>query len=463
MKCFENSIRAQLYAAIIAVTSLVVAFPASEGHHIGQIKERIGGWQRQIAEMWVTDTCKAMDFATNIVASIKAVGDVGMRRKLATDYACFILELDVTHRCNTTDPMFRRRFLLYDAIELLDLSAEGVFAKWRIRLDYCRHLKMEAEWLLNAAGTNLPMSGFAMTGEVVVVSGADIAKKYGQPHLLNDGKRIGYQNPNDSPEFTRRRKSQNQRAYSKILKEELEDQAQAFNGDTFKRDYESLSVVQKLELQRTMEEVFGCEKGEVVLSDDTPPKSGLQAAIDELPKKLDCRRWREVDRFAYSNICCAVRLIDDREKRLHYTIAYTNKVSTLMPAIVGVRTEEQLEAWRVRTENYVDLVRWGYALLDENAPKDVGEWDFLLGPIILMRREIELHKKWLVSKGTDSRRVEKNYHVRMLEDLLEKCQREIITCWYEGAKHSLSSHQLEIVRQKVREAFGELPSEMGKD
>ena len=98
-----------------------------------------------------------------------------------------------------------------------------------------------------------------------------------------------------------------------------------------------------------------------------------------------------------------------------------------------------------------------------DAPKDVGAWDFLLGPIILIRRELDLHKQWLVSKGTDLRRVEKNYHVRMLGDLLEKCQREIITCWYEEAKRSLSAHQLEIVRQKVKDAFGMLPPEMVKD
>ena len=218
----------------------------------------------------------------------------------------------------------------------------------------------------------------------------------------------------------------------------------------------------------------GCGRKEAVSPGDSLPKSDLpksdssvkcdiQAAIEEIPKRLDCRQWRETDWFVYSNICCAVRQIDDKEKRSFYSIAYTNEVLKLMPTSVSIRTDDQLDKWRVRIENYVALVRWGGGLLDENAPLDVSTWDFLLGPPVLIRREIDAHKKALMSKDNDLARVERDYHVRMLKDLMDNCQREIVVCWYEGAKRKMSARQLEDIRRKIKGAFGKLPSEIEKE
>lgn len=189
-------------------------------------------------------------------------------------------------------------------------------------------------------------------------------------------------------------------------------------------------------------------------------KRGILAAIDELPKRISCRRWRETNGFAYSNICCVVRQMDDIDDRIRYTSAYTNKIVEIMPIVVTVRTPESLEAWRISVENYVDLVRWGFALMSENMPMDVNMWDFLLGPMALIRREIDAHKRWLISQGMDSRRIEKAYHVRMLEDLVDNCRREIGTCWYEVAKKRMSAQQLKNVRQRIVAAFGDLPQEI---
>lgn len=206
--------------------------------------------------------------------------------------------------------------------------------------------------------------------------------------------------------------------------------------------------------------VTGCEKRESVLSNCMSPKCEILEAIDELPQRISCRRWRETGRFAYSNICCVVRQMGDIESRIRYTTAYTNKIVEIMPAAVTVRTPESLEAWRTSVENYVDLVRWGFALMNENMPMDVDMWDFLLGPVALIRQEIDAHKRWLTSQGVDLRHVEKAYHVRMLEDLVDNCRREICACWYEGAKSQMSAQQLENVRQRIVVAFGYLPQEI---
>ena len=204
----------------------------------------------------------------------------------------------------------------------------------------------------------------------------------------------------------------------------------------------------------------GCEKRESVLPDDRSSRCGIQTVIDELPQRIGCRRWREAGRFAYSNICCAVRQMDDIDNRIRCTIAYTNKIVEIMPVVATVRTPESLETWRISVENYVDLVRWGFALMNENLPMDVDMWDFLLRPVTLIRQEIDAHKKWLISKGMDLRRVEKSYHVRMLKDLMDNCDREIGACWYEWAKSRMSARQLENVRQGIAVAFGKLPKEI---
>lgn len=209
--------------------------------------------------------------------------------------------------------------------------------------------------------------------------------------------------------------------------------------------------------------LVGCEKRDDVVPEAVSPSCGILSAIDELPKRLGSRKWRETGRFAYSNICCAVRKIDDKDERIRYSVAYTNKVLGIMPTPVDVRTSERLEEWRINVENYIDLVRWGYALLNDNMPTDVGIWDFLLGPAFLIRQEIDFHKTWLISQGKDKRRVEKDYYVRMLGDLIYNYQREISVCWYPSAKRRMSASQLAEVRSKIKAALGTLPPEMEKD
>ena len=199
--------------------------------------------------------------------------------------------------------------------------------------------------------------------------------------------------------------------------------------------------------------LVGCGKEEIAVSGDASPKCEIQAAIDELPQRLNCRRWRETEWFVYSNICCAVRQIDDRGTRMRYSTAYTNKVWGIMSAAASGRDSEALENWRINLENYIAMVRWGFVLLYENAPPDVSTWDFLLSPIAL----IDSHKKWLAPQVPDFRYFA---HVRMLGSLLDDCKREIDTYWYEGARHRMPEEQFDILRKKVRDAFGESPSEM---
>ena len=207
----------------------------------------------------------------------------------------------------------------------------------------------------------------------------------------------------------------------------------------------------------------GCEKQDAVSNIETSSKDEILSAINELSDKIHCRRSQRTDWFAYSNICCAVRQLADANKRRVYSIDYTNKVSKLLPRAVDVRAEDSVENWRIAMENYVYLVRWGAVLSNENLSMDLGMWDFLLCPISLIRQEINSHKQWLFSKKLDSRHVEKNYHVRMLGDLLYCCKREIELFWYPEAKRKLTPEQLQQVRQKVKKALGELPPEMAKD
>lgn len=209
--------------------------------------------------------------------------------------------------------------------------------------------------------------------------------------------------------------------------------------------------------------LVGCGKDEIAVSGDASPKCEIQAAIDELPQRLNCRQWQETEWFVYSNICCAVRQIDDRGTRMRYSTAYTNKVWGIMSAAASGRDSEALENWRINLENYIAMVRWGFVLLNENGKMEVNTWDFLLGPLILIRKEIDSHKEWLRRAGKDSRHVEKNYHVRMLGDLLDNCQREISSCWYGEAKRKMSAWQLVDIRQKIKNGLGKLPPGIEND
>jgi len=222
-------------------------------------------------------------------------------------------------------------------------------------------------------------------------------------------------------------------------------------------------VFRKLPLMIIAVMMAGCGKQDVVLDIDTSSKNEITSAINELPDRLYSCRSRETDWFVYSNICCAVRQVADADARKSYSLDYTGKVMSMAPKPPCIRNDDSVKKWRIAMENYVCLVRWGGVLLSENLPMNVDMWDFLLAPIILIRMEISSHKQWLISRKLDSWHVEKDYHVRMLGDLLTSCQREVNDFWYPEAKRKLDPGQLQQVRQKVLDVFGVLPPEMVED
>ena len=191
----------------------------------------------------------------------------------------------------------------------------------------------------------------------------------------------------------------------------------------------------------------------------------ILSSMEQIPAMIHLRRWREADRFVYSNICCSIRAVADKERRAFYTRAYTNLVSQLTPrSVVGSNlSASALDDWRIVMENYCDLVRWGAVLINENLDVNSETVEFPLRPIFLIRQEIEAHKRRLAGQNIDSRLFEKNYHVRMLDDLFYRCTYEINRIWYPEAKRKLAPEQLRQVRQKVRDVLDKLPPEMAKD
>ena len=191
----------------------------------------------------------------------------------------------------------------------------------------------------------------------------------------------------------------------------------------------------------------------------------ILSSIERIPEMIHSRRWREADRFVYSNICCSIRGIANKEQRVVYTRSYTNLVARIAPVRVAETNTAAtaLNDWRIAMENYCDFVRWGTVLMSENLDMNPEAWDFLLLPIFLLRQEIQAHQKRLFDQNVDSRHVEKNAHIQMLDGLLYRCTYEIKRIWYPEAKRKLAPEQLQQVRQKVKKALGELPPEMAKD
>ena len=147
----------------------------------------------------------------------------------------------------------------------------------------------------------------------------------------------------------------------------------------------------------------------------------ILSSMEQIPAMIHLRRWREADRFVYSNICCSIRAVADKERRAFYTRAYTNLVSQLTPrSVVGSNlSASALDDWRIVMENYCDLVRWGAVLINENLDVNSETVEFPLRPINRI--------------------------------------------WYPEAKRKLAPEQLRQVRQKVRDVLDKLPPEMAKD
>lgn len=204
----------------------------------------------------------------------------------------------------------------------------------------------------------------------------------------------------------------------------------------------------------------GCGN-ESAISRDHPDR--IIMAIDELPQMLACNTWEGADGFVYSNICHAIRVADEKKKSF-YIVAYTNKVSQLEAGFArsGFLDSNDLRKRLVMLENYRVFVQWGFALMDETFPAEPCTWDFLLRPVLLMRREIEGRSRSLQKECNNSEREESAY-IRKLNDHIDICRYYVKSVWYQEARSKMNPLQLKMVREKVRGAFGELPPEMAKD
>lgn len=224
---------------------------------IDKAAESIRHWQQKIIETWTTDAYEARCIATNVVTVIKRQVNTTMRQHMATEYADFVLRLDVTNGNHAVKAASWRNFMVQDVIALLDDSDEEVFIKWGLKLDYCRRLATEIEWLECAAGTNWMGRDFTMTNGAAVVSSPDFVKRFGRPVVMDGTRCPGYHDPNDYPEYRRRSKARMQKSLARYLLGMLNEEERECNGEMFKRDCDRLSNVRRQELLGRKERVFG--------------------------------------------------------------------------------------------------------------------------------------------------------------------------------------------------------------
>ena len=72
----------------------------------------------------------------------------------------------------------------------------------------------------------------------------------------------------------------------------------------------------------------GCGNGQKHSATSRNPPDKIIAAIDELPRRLACTEWKDVEGFVYSNVCHAIRTADKKERNA-YIVSYTNAVLQL--------------------------------------------------------------------------------------------------------------------------------------
>lgn len=253
MNNYGNRCKACLcVSAVIAASALANTNEATRCHLTETPERRAMIWQAQVSKMWPEDTFEAKNAATNVIAAIKAITDATERRRVVSEYARTILNLDVKNEYSTINPAYRRRFLFNDAIDLLDQSEEGVFCKWSLRLDYCRRIQEESEWLESVAANNIDNS-FVMTGEVVIVSSPEFTKRFGPPCSISKSKGSRFKDL----EYRRRSVARAQNAYAKFMREMLDEEEREYYGDVFKRDCARLSQEKQQALHRRKVQVFG--------------------------------------------------------------------------------------------------------------------------------------------------------------------------------------------------------------
>lgn len=193
-------------------------------------------------------------------------------------------------------------------------------------------------------------------------------------------------------------------------------------------------------------------------------EEAILLTIKEIPKILNNPSRTRTALLLNSNICDNVRLITSSGARRKYVDMYTNVVAKLdFPVDVDLGDKTAARTVWINLENYSVLVDRGASMLCECETMNPEVWDFLLTPPTRYRHALDLRTRRLMAASITARRFRTDALFNELRDGLSLWARMIDACWYPAAKRKMSPGQLAVVRQKVKNALGELPPGMAKE
>ena len=187
-------------------------------------------------------------------------------------------------------------------------------------------------------------------------------------------------------------------------------------------------------------------------------------AMKKVPEWLNCCHIWEARWLVTSNISENVRKIADPAIRRRYVSSYTNLVFNLdFP--VDAALEDKLASRNVwiNLNAYYELIECGFSMMCEMEAMNPEMWNFLLESPIRYKKALVMRRRRLESAGVPATRFRADALFNELSDGLQNCSRIIESGWYPSARRRMSPVQRAVVRQKVKDALGELPPEMAKD
>ena len=187
----------------------------------------------------------------------------------------------------------------------------------------------------------------------------------------------------------------------------------------------------------------------------------VRASIDKIPNMVKCRKTISVLLEA-SDLCASIQGISNRIARIACIGHFTNTLARVSvdTGLKNTTDRQVIDTQEDELANYWSFANWGFNLVNSEDTDDLTAWDMSIKALSLYKETIRA----IADKESEGNTLSRLtlWHKKNMTITLGGWIR-CIDLQYASRRHLMSPVQRAVVLQKVKDALGELPSEMAKD
>lgn len=211
----------------------------------------------------------------------------------------------------------------------------------------------------------------------------------------------------------------------------------------------------------------GCEKKEQFNLVENSETAQAEISFRHRIKILSGNLEKNENSFRQSayGLCCEIRNESEQDVRMRLIAVYTNAVQNITIDISPdcFNDEEGLKGIDIRLRNSWSLAEWCTAALFDLEPANPNGWRFLITGVLRWRNALAMIDA-KIQQGVPK----PQWRNRLLAfkrhlDIMHESKFWGLGKTYWSLREKMNQQQRQEVRQRIKEAFGELPLEMARD